>query len=118
MGNCKYCGENVVAKAKKCKICGEPQGWRVWPTGMLLKFVPFVSIAITVASLIFACMESRAAAQAKRREDLATSQAAVAKKQAVVAESAAADVAARLPTSTRQTMVKDLRLRPKRHVIQ
>lgn len=105
MGACKFCGETVSDGARKCQKCGEPQGWGVWPMGMLLRYVPLASVAVAGISLTFACLESQAARRAEAGEEQAVMQ-------KVVAEEAVMELARELPGPTRDRVLERLELAP------
>ena len=75
------------------------------PLGMLLRYVPLASVIVAVSSLTFACLESRAAQQAREAEDQA-----IADK--VDAEWTANELSRRMPEEIKETMVGELRLAP------
>ena len=55
---CKFCSHELDGLAKKkCAVCGEPQGWRTYPSAMFLKYTPLGSIIVAVLSLGFARFE-------------------------------------------------------------
>lgn len=111
MGACKFCGERVSDGALKCQKCGEPQGWRVWPTGMLLRYVPLASVVVAAISLTFACLENLAARRAQEGEE----QAVVEK---VAAQEAVAELALELPKPKRDEVIRRLDLPPEMTVRQ
>jgi len=105
MGARRFCGETVSDGARKCQKCGEPQGWGVWPMGMLLRYVPLASVAVAGISLTFACLESQAARRAKAGEEQAVAR-------QVVAEDAVMELARELPARTRDRVLGRLELAP------
>ena len=105
MGACRFCGERVPDGALKCQTCGEPQGWRVWPVGMLLRYVPLASALIAGISLTFACVESLAARRARAGEAQAIAR-------QVVAEDVAVELARELPKPKQEEVIRRLNLAP------
>ena len=105
MGACRFCGESVSDGALKCQKCGEPQGWLVWPAGMLLRYVPLASAAVALLSLGFAITESLAAGRARAGEAQAVAR-------QVVAEDAVVELAQELPEPKREEVIRRLDLAP------
>jgi hypothetical protein len=110
---CKFCREVLAEGAKKCKTCGEP----FYLIGKALKWTPLLSIAITLFSLSIAYREMRGREKATVRAEVAQSEARSAVSQLHVKERAAdralAEIARNLPESSREDMVKNLRLAPR-----
>ena len=109
---CKFCCEALEKGAKKCKICGEP----FYFLGKVLKWVPLLSIVITLLSLGFACHEMIGKEKATIRAETAQSETRLAVSQLYVKERAAdraiGDLARKLPESSKEDIVKGLRLPP------
>ena len=109
---CKFCCEALEEGAKKCNICGEP----FYFLGKVLKWAPLLSIVITILSLGFAYREMRGREKATIRAETAQSETRLAVSQLYVKERAAdraiGDLARKLPESSKENIVKNLRLPP------
>ena len=109
---CKFCHEALAKGAKKCKTCGEP----FYFAGKVLKWVPLLSIVITLLSLVFAYREMRGREKATVRAETAQSETRLEVSQLYVKERSAdraiGDLARKLPESSKEDIVKDLRLPP------
>lgn len=107
---CKFCREALEEGAQKCKICGEP----FYFLGKVLKWAPLLSIVITLLSLSFAYREMKGREKATVRAEMAQSETRLAVSQLYVKERAAdraiGDLARKLPESSKEDIVKDLRL--------
>lgn len=111
VGSCRFCTETLPDTARRCKHCGEPQGWGRYFWGMVLKYIPllslFLSVLVPIISVGFAYVESQAARQAQVRE--ANAMAALhATEQG--ASHAIARLQARLPESTKEDILRSLPL--------
>jgi hypothetical protein len=111
---CKFCGEALSrsALAKKCKACGEPQGWRVYFWGMILKYIPLasaLSVVVALASLYIAYLQQQATQRAEIRRDAAQAQ-----KQTVerASNQAIERLTRQLPEHAKQNILRSLDLRP------
>ncbi len=110
MKQCKYCREPLDEAAKKCKTCGEP----FYLTGKILKFTPLFSIIIVVGSLAIAFTEIKEKQKAVRRADVSekahieVSRELNAKE--IAADRALREIAQKLPATSKDVMIKDLRL--------
>jgi len=115
---CKFCREVLAEGAKKCKTCGEP----FYAAGKALKWAPLLSIFITLLSLAFAYREMRGREKATVRAEAAQSDARMAVLQLNVKERAADraldELVHKLPQSSREDIVKGLRLPPRTTVEQ
>lgn len=99
---CKFCGHELDRSArKKCAVCGEPQGWRTYPSGMVLKYVPLGSILVAVLSLGFARLESLSASHARAQAETAQSSLHATQ---IGAERAMADLTRQVPESLRTSI--------------
>jgi len=116
MSLCKFCGQELGGPGKKCRACGEPQGWRLYTWGMLLKYVPLGSTFVAVLSLCFACLENRSAWHANARAETAQSETRSATLQLQTtrkgADRAIADLTRQLPESSRKSILNNLGLPP------
>lgn len=79
MMTCRFCGEALSKSdsVKKCKVCGEPQGWRVYFWGMVLKYIPLgsaLSVVVALASLYIAYLQHQETRRAEAREEAAQRQ--------------------------------------------
>ena len=112
MRKCKFCGESLKEDVKKCTTCGELCGLRGW----LLRYVPLTSVIVALGLLYIAYLEIQATGHATVRAEAAQSEARLAVSQLYVKEKAAdraiGDLARKLPESSKEDIVKDLRLPP------
>jgi hypothetical protein len=117
MGQCKYCRETIEDGAKKCKTCGEP----FYLIGKVLKFVPLLSVVVSVGLLFIAFSENREKQKATQRADVAVRRADVAERakvevtreleaKEIAAEQALREIAQKLPATSKDVMIKDLQL--------
>jgi phage protein D len=117
MGQCKYCRETIEDGAKKCKTCGEP----FYFIGKVLKFVPLLSVLVSVGLLFIALNENKEKQKATQRADVAARRADVAEKAHVevtrelnakeeAADQALREIAQKLPASSKDVMLKNLQL--------
>jgi hypothetical protein len=116
MRKCKFCGGSLKENVKKCTTCGELCGLRGW----VLRYVPLTSVTsviVALGSLYIAYREIQATGQATVRAEAAQSEARLAVSQLHVKEKAAdraiRDLARKLPESSRDDILKDLRLPPR-----
>ena len=113
MRKCKFCGGSLKEDVKKCTTCGELCGLRGW----LLRYVPLTSVIVALGLLYIAYLEIQATGHATVRAKAAQSEARMAVSQLHVKERAAdraiRDLARKLPESSREDIVKDLRLPPR-----
>ena len=106
MNVCKFCQEAIAEKAKKCKTCGEP----FYLIGKLLKFIPLlsiVSIVTTIISLCFAYHEMQGKERANLQKEKAQSQLFIKEK---AADQAIREISSRIPDTSRNEIIKGLRL--------
>lgn len=117
MSECVFCGTPLEKAVKKCKACHEPQGWKVYASGMLLKYTPLLSAIVAVGALTIAFSESRSARHARMQEQVARSAAQDAilrrQTQAIAADQALADLKSKLPESTQRNLLTNLELPPR-----
>jgi|GEM_PF-1752676 len=120
MMTCRFCGEALSKSdsVKKCKACGEPQGWRVYFWGMILKYIPLVSalsVVVALASLYIAYLQHQATRRAEAQEVLAQAQVQKTTSQLHTIERAADQAIERLtrelPESAKQNVLRSLELR-------
>lgn len=110
MSQCKYCCEPIEEKAKKCKTCGEP----FYFVGKILKFVPLLSVFVSIGLLFITFNENKEKQKATRRADVAekahveVSRELNAKE--IAADQALREIAQRLPSTSKDVMIKDLQL--------
>lgn len=113
MKKCTFCCEPLEDGAKKCNKCGEP----FYFLGKVLKLSPLLSIIIAVVPFAIAFIEIIEKQKATRRAEvaeiahIAVSRELNAKERA--ADLAIRDLARKLPESSRDDIVKDLRLPPR-----
>jgi hypothetical protein len=110
MRQCEYCREPIEEKAKKCKTCGEPFYW----IGKILKIVPLLSVVVSIGLLFIAYNENKEKQKATHRADVAekahveVSRELNAKE--IAADQALREIAQKLPATSKDVMIKDLRL--------
>jgi len=110
MRQCKYCREPIEENAKKCKTCGEP----FYLIGKILKFTPLFSIIIAVGSLAIAFTEIKEKQKATRRADVAEKAHVEVSRELntkeIAADQALREIAQKLPATSKDVMINDLRL--------
>lgn len=110
MGKCKYCRETIEDGAKKCKTCGEP----FYLVGKILKFVPLLSVLVSVGLLFIAFNENKEKQRATRRADVAEKAHVEVTRELnakeIAADQALREIAQRLPATSKDVMIKDLQL--------
>jgi hypothetical protein len=110
MGQCKYCRETIEDGAKKCKTCGEP----FYLAGKILKFVPLLSVVVSVGLLFIAFNENKEKQRAARRADVAEKAHVEVTRELNTKEKAAdqalREIAQKLPTTSKDVMLKNLQL--------
>lgn len=119
MIRCRFCGETLSGSVKKCKWCGEPQGWRIYFWGMTLKYKPLVSgvsVVVALGSLYIAYLQHQATRRAEAREETAQAQVQKTTSRLHTIERAANRVIGRLarelPESAKENVLRSLELRP------
>ncbi len=119
MTKCRFCGEELSnpTPVKKCKACHEPQGWRVYFWGTILKFIPLasaLSLVVALASLYIAFLQHEATRRAEVREEAAKTQVQRTTSQLHTIERASNRAIERLtqelPESTKQDIFRSLDL--------
>ena len=118
MKKCKFCGETLSEPAKKCRSCGEPQGWHVYGWGMILKYIPLLSalsVLVALGSLYIAYLENQATRRARAGEERAQQQVRVTTARLDTVERAASRAMIRLrkqlPESAGEDILRSLELR-------
>jgi hypothetical protein len=110
MRQCNYCREPIEEEAKVCKICGEP----FYFVGKVLKFVPLLSVAIAMISLAIALIEIQEKQKATRRANVAERAHIEVSRELnatqIGADQALREIAQKLPTASKDIMIKDLQL--------
>lgn len=119
MSKCRFCAEAVPENARRCRHCGEPQGWRRYFWGMVLKYIPLLSalsVFVALASLYIAYLENQATRRAMVREEAAQRQVRLTTSRLDTVERAASRAIRRLteqlPTSATQDVLRSLEFRP------
>lgn len=111
MTNCRFCAQTLPDAARRCSHCGEPQGWRRYFWGMLLKYIPLLSmllsLLIPIMSFGFAYVESQAARRAQAREVALQAQLHATEQGAA---RAIARLQVRLPQTTKENILQSLEL--------
>lgn len=103
MSNCKFCGESFSGTVKKCRACGEPQGWRVYFWGNILKYIPLlstISIVTTIISLGLAIYQMRGKEKAQTKLNVTEK----------AADQAIRSISEKISSTSRNEVIKNLRL--------